>query len=73
MWEKYTVRLHLLSRTSTIQPFMTVWTVCCAVQNWELSARVPLIIAAPNKPKSHGVVTVALVELVDVRASHPQT
>ena len=43
------------------------------MQNWELSARVPLIIAAPNKPTSHGVVTLALVELVDVRTSHSLT
>ena len=34
--------------------------------NWELAARVPLIIAAPNKPASHGVVTLAMAELVDV-------
>lgn len=53
---------------------MTVRVACslCHTQNWELSARVPLIIAAPNKPKSHGVVTVALVELVDVRPRDPQ-
>ena len=39
--------------------------------NWELAARVPLIIAAPHKPASHGVVSLALMELVDVRLHAP--
>ena len=37
--------------------------------NWELAARVPVIIAAPNKPISHGVVTLALFELVNFRVT----
>ncbi len=72
MWEKYTVSLsRCWCRLSAAQYCVTV-TLCTDLQNWELSARVPLIIAAPNKPKSHGVVSVALVELVDVRARRPQ-
>jgi iduronate 2-sulfatase len=34
--------------------------------NFELDARVPLIIAAPDHPKSHGKSTPALAELVDL-------
>ncbi|MBN2295689.1 MAG: sulfatase [Pirellulales bacterium] len=34
--------------------------------NFELDARVPLIIAAPNRPKSHGKTTRALAELLDL-------
>ena len=34
--------------------------------NFELDARVPLIIAAPDHPKSHGQTTQALAELVDL-------
>ena len=37
--------------------------------NWELAARVPVIIAAPNKPMSHGVVTLALFEPVIIRGN----
>lgn len=34
--------------------------------NWELAARVPMMLAVPWKTKSHGVVTTALVENVDM-------
>ena len=34
--------------------------------NWELAARVPMIVAAPEQTRSHGQVTTALVESVDM-------
>ena len=34
--------------------------------NWELAARVPLIIRVPWKPQSQGQITYGLVELVDL-------
>ena len=34
--------------------------------NWELATRVPWIIAVPWKPGTHGAVTPALVENVDL-------
>jgi len=48
--------------------------------NWELAARVPFILAVPWKPKTHGQVSLALVESVDMHAAtapplapHPPT
>lgn len=34
--------------------------------NWELAARVPMIIADPFSPQAHGAVSTALVESVDM-------
>ena len=34
--------------------------------NWELAARVPFVLAVPGKPQSHGAVTSAVTENVDV-------
>ena len=40
--------------------------------NWELATRVPFIVAVPWKPATHGMVTTALVENVDLCVfSHP--